>query len=274
MVVGKEICNQIFSIKSMQKIISVMEMVVVSKMCKVQECMQVICLYVDKMCQMIGYIVKVNVQYKYLFMVECEVKCVGYIVVLIDCGFCGGLNINLFKMFVCEMKVWKEKGVEIDLCVIGQKGVFFFWSYGGNVVVVLIYLGDNLSFEKFIGNVKVMLDVFLEGKIDCLYVVGNEFVNIMIQSLKVEQFLFLLEGEDEEEIKNQWDYFYEFDVRQIFDGFLLCFIEFQVYQGVVENLVCEQVVWMIVMKSVIDNVGGIIDEFQLVYNKVCQVVII
>ena len=270
MAVGKEIRNQISSIKSTQKITSAMEMVAASKMRKAQERMQATRPYADKMRQVIGHIAKANAQYKHPFMVEREVKRVGYIVVSTDRGLCGGLNINLFKALVREMKAWKEKGVETDLCAIGQKGASFFRSYGGNVVAALTHLGDSPSSEKLIGNVKVMLDAFSEGKIDRLYVVSNEFVNTMTQSPKVEQLLPLPESEDEEEIKNQWDYLYEPDARQILDGLLPRFIESQVYQGVVENLACEQAARMIAMKSATDNAGSIIDELQLAYNKARQ----
>ena len=273
MAVGKEIRNQISSIKSTQKITSAMEMVAASKMRKAQERMQATRPYADKMRQVIGHIAKANAQYKHPFMVEREVKRVGYIVVSTDRGLCGGLNINLFKALVREMKAWKEKGVETDLCAIGQKGASFFRSYGGNVVAALTHLGDSPSSEKLIGNVKVMLDAFSEGKIDRLYLVSNEFENTMTQTPQVEQILPLPPGEDEEEIKNQWDYLYEPDARQILDGLLPRYIESQVYQGVVENLACEQAARMIAMKSATDNAGGIIDELQLAYNKARQAAI-
>ena len=273
MAAGKEIRNQISSIKSTQKITSAMEMVAASKMRKAQERMKATRPYAEKMRQVIGHIAKANVQYKHPFMVEREVKRVGYVVVSTDRGLCGGLNINLFKALVRDMRAWKEKGVEADLCAIGQKGASFFKSYGGNVVAALTHLGDSPSSEKLIGNVKVMLDAFSEGKIDRLYLVSNEFENTMTQTPQVEQILPLPPGEDEEEIKNQWDYLYEPDARQILDGLLPRFIESQVYQGVVENLACEQAARMIAMKSATDNAGSIIDELQLAYNKARQAAI-
>ncbi|SFL93055.1 F0F1 ATP synthase subunit gamma [Marinobacter zhejiangensis] len=274
MAVGKEIRNQISSIKSTQKITSAMEMVAASKMRKAQDRMQATRPYAQKMLQVIGHIAKANAQYRHPFMVEREVKRVGYIVVSTDRGLCGGLNVNLFKALVREMRAWKEKGVDTDLCAIGQKGTSFFQNYGGNVVAALTHLGDSPSSDQLIGNVKVMLDAYNEGKIDRLYVVHNEFVNTMTQSPKVEQLLPLPEGEkDEEEIKSQWDYLYEPDARQILEGLLPRYIESQVYQGVVENLACEQAARMIAMKSATDNAGGIIDELQLAYNKARQAAI-
>ena len=272
MAIGKEIRSQIGSIKSTQKITSAMEMVAASKMRKAQERMRATRPYAEKMRQVIGHIAKSNKDYVHPFMRERDVKRVGYIVVSSDRGLCGGLNGNAFKLLVREMKQWKEKGVEIDLCAIGQKGASFFRSYGGNVVAALTHLGDNPSAEKLVGNVKVMLDAFEDGKIDRLYVIYNEFVNTMTQKPKSEQLLPLPEGLDEE-VGHQWDYIYEPDSRPILDGLLPRYIESQVYQGVVENLACEQAARMIAMKSATDNAGDIINDLQLAYNKARQAAI-
>ena len=272
MAAGKEIRNQIGSIKSTQKITSAMEMVAASKMRKAQERMKATRPYAEKMRQVIGHIAKSNKDYLHPFMREREVNRVGYIVISSDRGLCGGLNGNAFKLLVREMKQWKDKGVETDLCAIGQKGASFFRSYGGNVVAALTHLGDNPSAEKLIGNVKVMLDAFEDGKIDRLYVIYNEFVNTMTQQPKSKQLLPLPESQDEE-VGHQWNYIYEPDSRPILDGLLPRYIESQVYQGVVENLACEQAARMIAMKSATDNAGSIIDELQLAYNKARQAAI-
>ncbi|BEH16523.1 MULTISPECIES: F0F1 ATP synthase subunit gamma [Marinobacter] len=272
MAVGKEIRNQIGSIKSTQKITSAMEMVAASKMRKAQDRMQATRPYAEKMLQVIGHIAKSNKDYRHPFMQEREVKRVGYIVVSSDRGLCGGLNTNLFKLLVREMREWKQKGVETDICAIGQKGASFFRNYGGNVVAAVTHMGDNPSASELIGSVKVMLDGFEQGKIDRLYLVSNEFVNTMTQSPHSLQLLPLPEGDDED-VGHQWDYLYEPDSRPILDGLLPRYIESQVYQGVVENLACEQAARMIAMKSATDNAGGIIDELQLAYNKARQAAI-
>lgn len=272
MAVGKEIRNQIGSIKSTQKITSAMEMVAASKMRKAQERMQATRPYAEKMRQAIGHIAKSNKDYVHPFMRERDVKRVGYIVVSSDRGLCGGLNANVFKLLVREMREWKGKGVETDISAIGSKGASFFRNYGGNVVAALTHIGDNPSASELIGSVKVMLDSFEAGKIDRLYLISNEFVNTMSQVPKAEQLLPLPEGQGEE-IGHQWDYLYEPDSRPILDGLMPRYIESQVYQGVVENLACEQAARMIAMKSATDNAGSIIDELQLAYNKARQAAI-
>ncbi len=272
MAVGKEIRNQISSIQGTQKITSAMQMVAASKMRKAQERMSKGRPYADRIRGVIGHLANANPEYNHLYLQEREVKRVGYIVVSTDRGLCGGLNGNLFKKTIKNMKEWNEQGVEIDICAIGQKAVGFFKNYGGNVVAALAHLGDQPSAHELIGSVKVMLDAYDEGKIDRLYVVHNHFVNTMTQEPTVSQLL-PLQAAEENDFKHHWDYLYEPDAKQLLDGLLTRFIESQVYQGVVENAACEQAARMIAMKSATDNAGDMIDELQLIYNKARQAAI-
>ena len=195
--------------------------------------------YAERIRQVIGHLANANPEYRHPFMVEREVKRVGYIVVSSDRGLCGGLNINLFKSLVKDMSGYREQGAEIDLCVIGSKGASFFRSFGGNVVAAISHLGEEPSINDLIGSVKVMLDAYLEGRIDRLFVVSNKFVNTMTQKPTVEQLIPLV-ADDDQELKHHWDYLYEPDAKSLLDGLLVRYVESQVYQAVVENNACEQ----------------------------------
>ncbi|PAV26866.1 ATP synthase F1 subcomplex gamma subunit [Tamilnaduibacter salinus] len=277
MAAGKEIKTQISSIKSTQKITSAMEMVAASKMRKAQERMQATRPYAEKMRQVIGHIAKANPEYRHPFMQEREVNRVGYIVVSSDRGLCGGLNHNLFKAMVKDMKAWKDQGVEADLCALGAKGAGFFQNYGGNLVAAKTHLGDRPGAQELVGNVKVMLDAYEEGRIDALFLVSNEFVNTMTQKPEIQKLLPLPriedDGGDADSMAAGKDYIYEPDARLILDDVLPRYIESQVYQGVVENLACEQAARMIAMKSATDNAGNLIDDLQLAFNKARQAAI-
>jgi len=266
---GKEIRTQITSIQSTQKITSAMEMVAASKMRKAQERMQLGKPYAQRIRDVVGHIAAATPEYQHIYMQEREAKRVGYILVSTDRGLCGGLNINLFKHGIKSMKGWADLDVGIDLCLIGAKAQAFFNSYGGNVVAAVRDLGEDPSVADLIGSVKTMLDAFAAGKIDKLYLVGNEFINTMTQSPGVQQLL-PLQAEQNEERKHAWDYLYEPDAKELLDGLLTRYVESQVYQAVVENGACEQASRMIAMKSATDNAGDLIDDLQLVYNKARQ----
>jgi len=269
---AKEIRGKISSIKSTQKITSAMEKVAVSKMRRAQARMATSRPYAERIRQVIGHLANANPEYRHPFMQEREVKRVGYIVVSTDRGLCGGLNTNLFKTLVTNMKEWRDRNVETELCVIGSKGAAFFRSYGGNAVAAISNLGEQPALNDLIGSVKVMLDGYNEGRIDRLYLVSNEFVNTMVQKPKVEQLIPLVPS-DTAELQERWDYVYEPDAQGLLDGLLTRYIESQVYQAVVENSASEQAARMIAMKNATDNAGDIIDSLQLIYNKARQAAI-
>jgi len=272
MAAGKEIRNQIGSIKNTQKITSAMEMVAASKMRKAQDQMELGKPYARNIRSVVSHLANSTPEYQHIYMKEREVKRVGYIVISTDRGLCGGLNINLFKSMIHSMKEMADAGAEIDICAVGSKGAAFFNNYGGNVVAAIRGIGDKPAVEDVVGGVKVMLDGFADGKIDKLFLVTNEFVNTMTQKPVIEQLLPLQAAEDKD-MKHHWDYIYEPDARDLLDGLLARYIESQVYQAVVENNACEQAARMIAMKSATDNAGELIDELQLVYNKARQAAI-
>lgn len=272
MAAGKEIRTQINSIGSTQKITSAMEMVAASKMRKAQERMQRGKPYAKRIREVVGHLANATPEYQHMYMQEREVKRVGFVIVSTDRGLCGGLNINLFKAAVGEMKQWADKDVEIDFCLIGAKASGFFKSYGGNVVAAIRDIGEDPLVSDLIGGVKVMMDSFTKGNIDKLFLVTNTFVNTMTQKPVVQQLLPLLATEDSK-MQHHWDYIYEPDAKELLDGLLTRYIESQVYQAVVENGACEQAARMIAMKNATENAGDLIDELQLVYNKARQAAI-
>jgi F-type H+-transporting ATPase subunit gamma len=272
MAAGKEIRTKISSIQSTQKITSAMEMVAASKMRRAQERMQLGKPYSRRMRAVVGHIANAAPEYKHMYMETREVRRVGYIVVSTDRGLCGGLNMNLFKATVRSMKDWSDQDVGVDLSLIGAKAAAFFGSLGGNITAAVRDLGEEPSISSLIGGVKAMLDAYEEGKIDRLYLVGNQFVNTMTQQPEVEQLL-PLEAEQSDDMKHHWDYIYEPDAKELLEDLLTRYIESQVYQAVVENGACEQAARMLAMKNATENAGDLIDDLQLIYNKARQAAI-
>lgn len=267
---AKEIRSKIASVQNTQKITKAMEMVAASKMRKTQERMAASRPYAETMRSVIGHLALGNLEYKHPYLEEREVKRVGYLVVSTDRGLCGGLNINLFKKLIVEMKDWSDKGVQTDLALIGSKATSFFSSVGGNVVAQVTGMGDDPSLADLIGSVKVMLQAYDEGRLDKLYIVTNRFVNTMSQVPTIVQVLPLPPSDDENLKKKTWDYLYEPDPKALLDSLLRRYIEALVYQGVVENLASEQAARMVAMKAATDNGGNMIKELNLVYNKARQ----
>ena len=269
----KEIRVKIASFKSTQKITKAMQMVATSKMRKAQDRMRTARPYAQRIRRVIGHLRKANPDFKHPYLVERPAKSVGFIVITTDRGLCGGLNVNLFKTTLAAMRDWQNRGAQVSLCLIGSKGVQFFRRIGNaQTLATVTHLGDRPHVADLIGTIKVMLDLYKDGKLDHVFLVHNEFVNTMSQKPVVRQLLPVV-TEDEDKLQKMWDYIYEPSAAELLEGVLMRYIESQVYQGAVENVACEMAARMVAMKSASDNAGKLIEELQLIYNKARQAAI-
>ncbi|MXP67618.1 F0F1 ATP synthase subunit gamma [Pantoea sp. Aalb] len=279
MVSAKEIRTKIVSVQSTKKITKAMEMVAASKMRKTQERMVTSRPYANNIRKVINHLLLGHLEYKHPYLYQRKIiKNIGYLIISTDRGLCGSLNSTLFKKLLLDIKHWSDKNIKSELAIIGSKGVSFFNSIGSNIVAQMTGMGDNISLSDLIGPVKVMLEAYNKERIDRLYIASNEFNNTMSQTPIITQLLplYLFKKEQTEiqakkEIQYKtWDYLYEPDSKKLFDILLNRYIESQVYQSVVENLASEQAARMIAMKSATDNGGNLINELQLIYNRVRQ----
>ena len=268
----KEIRNKIASVKSTQKITKAMQMVATSKMRRAQERMKLARPYAEKMRKVIGHLNEANPDFRHPFLVSRDTKAVGIIVISTDRGLAGGLNANLFKQVLLQMREWAGKNAQVSLAIVGTKGIGFFRRLGTPLLGTVSGLGDRPHLKDLIGTIKVMLDAYREGRIDRLYLANAKFVNTMTQQPSIQQLL-PIEAVDNEGLPEHWDYIYEPDAVSILEGLLMRYIESQVYQGVVENIASEMAARMVAMGAATDNAGKLIHELQLIYNKARQAAI-
>jgi F-type H+-transporting ATPase subunit gamma len=122
-----------------------------------------------------------------------------------------------------------------------------------------------------------MLDAFVAGKLDAVYLCYTKFINTMKQEPIIEPLLPLgaerLAQTEAEKARYGWDYIYEPDAPSVIDELLTRYIEALVFQGVAENMASEQSARMVAMKAATDNAGNLISELKLIYNKTRQAAI-
>ncbi len=278
MAVGKEIRTKIKSVENTKKITKAMEMVAASKMRKAQERMRHARPYSDKVRNIAAHLSQANPEYRSPYMrVAGQVKSAGYVVVTTDKGLCGGLNTNVLRAVTQRFREAQGAGQSIKAVAVGNKGFGFLNRIGASVMAHAVQLGDAPQLEKLIGPVKVMLDAFVAGEIDAVYVCYTKFINTMKQEPVVEQLLPLsadrLEQTAAEKAQYGWDYLYEPDAHTVIDELLKRYIEALVYQAVAENMASEQSARMVAMKAATDNAGNLINELKLIYNKTRQAAI-
>ncbi|HOY69542.1 MAG TPA: F0F1 ATP synthase subunit gamma [Methylotenera sp.] len=294
---SKEIRTKIKSVENTRKITKAMEMVAASKMRKAQDRMRASRPYADKIRNVAAHLSLAHSEYKHPFLVKRDtVKNVGIIVVSSDKGLCGGLNTNMLRLSLSQMKAWEAEGKQLTVSAIGNKGYGFMNRVGATVKSHITGLGDVPHLETLIGTIKVMLDAYRSGEIDQLNICYTRFINTMKQEPVIEQLLPLTSErlgthatvEKVEELttsgvvksalqigaaKGHWDYIYEPEAQPVIDQLMVRYIESLVYNAVSENMASEQSSRMVAMKSASDNAKNVIGELKLVYNKARQAAI-
>lgn len=277
---SREIRNKIKSVKNTQKITRAMEMVAASKMRKAQDRMKKARPYGEKIRNVAAHMSNASVEYRHPFLISRDsVKRVGIIVVTSDKGLCGGLNTNVLRRALNEIRTWETEGNHVDACCIGNMGLGFMSRLGTQVISQVTGLGDAPNMERLIGAVKVVLDAYTEGQLDRVYIFYNRFINTMKQLPVMEQLLPLTDDRISSEAgearpaRAPWDYIYEPEAKPVIDDIMVRYIEALVYQAVAENMASEQSARMVAMKAASDNAGNLIDELTLIYNKSRQAAI-
>lgn len=270
---SKEIRTKIKSVENTRKITKAMEMVAASKMRKAQDRMRASRPYADKIRNVAAHLSFAQSEYRHPFLIKRDVvKNVGLIVVSSDKGLCGGLNTNVLRMSLNQMKAWEAEGKGISVSAIGNKGYGFMNRIGAQVKSHITGLGDTPHLEKLIGSIKVMLDAYIAGEIDQLYICYTKFINTMKQEPTMQQLL-PLTGEQLGSPNGHWDYIYEPEAKPVVDELMVRYIESLIYNAVAENMASEQSARMVAMKSASDNAKSVIGELKLVYNKARQAAI-
>lgn len=276
MATAKEIKGRIRSIESTKKITRAMELIAASKLRKARDRVGASKPYAARILEVMEHLALAHPEYRHPYLEVRDVKRVGMIVIATDRGLCGGLNTHLFKKVLMQIKELTEKKIAMDAALIGHKADVFFKRLPAQIVAYAHHLGDAPTTKDLIGSVRVMLDRFIAGDIDELYLFSNEFINTIKQAPRVQKLLpvsFEMDSRLRENDKGHWDYIYEPDAKSLLTLLLERYVESAVYQGMVENIACEQASRMMAMKNATDNATEVIGDLKLVYNKARQALI-
>lgn len=274
MAVGKEILTKIRSVQNTQKITRAMQMVSTSKMRKTQERMRTARPYAEKVRSVMGHLAMANMtDVVHPMLVERPVKRVGVILITSDKGLCGGLNSNTLKRFYALVRDYQEKGVTVETCCLGQKGLVAAQRSALKVAASATQLGDIPRMDRLIGPLRVLFEKYAAGELDIIHVVYSRFINTMKQEPVDEQLVPIKPAQMVEAKGPSWDYLYEPDPYSVLDVLVRRYLESVVYQALVENMASEQAARMVAMKAATDNAGNAIKQLRLVYNKSRQAAI-
>jgi F-type H+-transporting ATPase subunit gamma len=194
-----------------------------------------------------------------------ETKAVEVILVTPNRGLSGGLPTMLNRR---AAQFIMDAGAPARVVAVGKKGRDFMRRTGQELVAEFLNIGDYPGYEEIRPLVHVVIQDFIEGKADEVYILYAQFVNTVVQRPELFKLLPVEAPEDAETAAV--DYIYEPTREAVLAELLPRYIERQVYGAVLEAIASEQSARMVAMRNATDNANELIKDLTLVYNKARQ----
>ena len=194
-----------------------------------------------------------------------EVENVEVVHITPDRGLTGGLNTNLNRVagrFLLDQKA------QVSVVAAGSKGRDFMVRYGRDVRAVFTGLGDRPALSDVTPIARLVMDGYIQGRMDEVYVAYPRFVSTTVQRPVVERLLPVVPAElrPQETV----GYIYEPQALTVLSALLPRFVEMQLYHAVLESVASEQSARMVAMRNATDNASDMVDDLTLLMNKVRQ----
>ena len=272
-----DIRRRIRAVKSTQQITKAMKMVAASKLRRAQERTQGARPFASQMLRVLNSLASRVDPSVHPLLDERKTPRAGgktlLIVVTADRGLCGSFNTNVIKS--ATQFVNESPAREVALGLVGRRGRDFFAKRGFEVRYERVNLFGTLKFEDAKAIAKAAMEQFLDGQVDSVYLVYNEFKSVMVQRVVVEQLLPIprLEVEPAEGDVTPVEYLFEPSAKELFEHLIPTHVEVQVFRALLESNAAFFAAQMTAMDAATRNSGEMIESLTLYMNKVRQAAI-
>jgi len=191
------------------------------------------------------------------------------LVVTADRGLCGAFNTNVLR--AAQNAIADKRWEEVHLIPIGRKANDFFKRRPIPIRRQATHVYQALSLDTAREIAKSLIDDFIGGEFDAVYVLYNEFKSIIAQKVTLQRLL-PLEREWNKE-GDTIEYLYEPSPERILEDLLPKHIEFQLYRVLLESAAAEQGARMAAMEAATKNASDMISALTLNYNRIRQAAI-
>jgi F-type H+-transporting ATPase subunit gamma len=271
----RDIRRRIKSVKNTRQITKAMELVAASKMKKAQAMALAGRPYAQLMSRMLAALANRVEESIHPFLVQREVKTRGILLITTDKGLCGPLNANLFKL------VFDIKG-SAKFVAVGRKGAQFLARTRRDIVADFT-ISDRVLFNEIKPVVEMMMQMYLEGKIDTLEIIYPRYKNTLVQESMIRPLLPLTSLKDFVEAHNaehggikstdDRSMLFEPTAQTVLEALLPFYVNRYIYQLALSAKASEHSARMVAMKTAKDNATKLLGDLTLEYNKARQAAI-
>ncbi|MGI8988355.1 MAG: ATP synthase F1 subunit gamma [Bryobacteraceae bacterium] len=184
-----------------------------------------------------------------------------------DKGLAGAFNSNLIK---ASQKFFADHAnAEMHLVLVGRKGRDYYRKRHGTITGEHINVLGKIQYSEAAAIARVTTQRFIDGEIDAVYALNNDFKSVMSQKLSMSR---LLPVQAPEQAENR-DYIFEQPPLDMLERLLPRYLEVEVYRAMLETSAAEHAARMTAMDSASSNAGDVIDTLTLNMNRVRQAAI-
>jgi F-type H+-transporting ATPase subunit gamma len=265
-----DIRRRIRSVKNTQQITKAMKMVSAAKLRRAQDAMFAARPYARKMMEVLSGVAARAEAAAHPLLEQRVGERILLVVVTADKGLCGGFNANIIRAAVRFLEDKRPDAVELDL--LGRKGRDFFRRRQYRVRSEQIGIFQALRYDVAQTIARDLTKAFVEGQVDQVYLIYNEFKSVIQQKIVVERLL-PIERVAVSAQEPALEYLFEPSPEKIFAELLPKHVEVQVWRALLESAAAEHGARMAAMDAATRNAGDMIDRLTLYMNKVRQAAI-
>ncbi|SHK51454.1 ATP synthase F1 subunit gamma [Desulforamulus aeronauticus] len=265
---AQDIRRRITSVKNTQQITKAMKMVAAAKLRRAQEAVTSARPFALKIREVLSRVAAASGGASHPLLEVREVKKTAYVVITADRGLCGGFNANVLRRAATEVK---DRNTS-DVVAVGRKSRDFFRRRGFELAASYVGLGENIQFHQAKEIARFVMDKYVAGYFDEVYLVFSEFVNVLTQR-PVTVKLLPVETPAEESKGPKVEYIYEPNAEAVLSELLPTYVESTVFRAMLEAKAGEQGARMTAMDSATKNAKDMINKLTLSLNRARQAAI-
>lgn len=265
---GRELKGRIKTVENTRKITRTMEMVAASKMKRAQDRVAAARPYANILGEVISDLYSPELAERFpLLRQPPAVRRAAVVLLTSNRGLAGAFNANLIREARNLLKRLEGEGVQVDLHIVGRKGLGFFKYVGREIASNRVDIGDRPTADNARELTDMLITDFIEEKLDAVYVVYSKFKSALSTPPTSEQ---VLPIRPPEKTTAQKDYLLFPSAEAILTELLPLYVRNTMYRALVETVAGEQSARRTAMKNATDNASEMISVLRRTYNRARQ----
>lgn len=263
----RELQGKLQSVKNIKKITQAMELVAAARLKRAQLKAETSRPYAQKLKLILDNLIASSDTLTHPLIVEREVKKINLVIIGADRGLSGSYNQSLFS--AAEKWLGEHKAEDMEITLVGRRTIDYFKNKKWQVGNKLADWGGKITYHEIEEFTHKLIQDYLQGKTDDVWMIYTHYVNIASRTIKVEK-LMSVEHSLPEKVKNRYNTLFEPNVEEIFEKILPRYLVSRMQMAFSEAYASELGARIFSMRAATKNAEEMTEKLTLLRNKIRQ----